>query len=50
MEVTYYDEGTMKFSHNYNLRNFPFDKQKLIENAKKYNNEYGSYLMSIIND
>tara|TARA_Y100001970_G_scaffold290789_1_gene425741 strand:+ start:1106 stop:1978 length:873 start_codon:yes stop_codon:yes gene_type:complete len=26
------------------------DKQKLKENAKKYNNEYGHYLMSIIND
>jgi len=26
------------------------DKQKLKENAKKYNNDYGNYLMSIIND
>ena len=26
------------------------DKQKLKENAKRYNNEYGKYLMSIIND
>ena len=26
------------------------DKQQLKENAKKYNNEYGNYLMSIIND
>ena len=29
VEITFFDEGLMKFSHNYNLRNFPFDKQKL---------------------
>ena len=26
------------------------DKSTLIDNAKKYNNEYGNYLMSLIND
>lgn len=42
VEVTYYDEGIMKFSHNYNLRNFPFDKQKLkIEIINKVDIERG---------
>ena len=29
LEVKYQSEGVYKFKESYNLRNFPFDKQKL---------------------